>query len=171
MSNKYVRNHFQKSSHLSLIALTMSALTLPSCSHGDRELAQEVEAQPATTRSELRETAKDKIENMPNIGEAQRAKLLAIKNESESKSNELQIESIKVRSLIVSEMTSPNYDPKKVDKLKSRLRDIEKDRLALTFKAIDDSNKALGRDTAVEYRKRYFEELFTEAPHGGTNVD
>jgi hypothetical protein len=172
ISNKTIQNHSQFSSHAKIIALTIGALSVSACSHGEKErLSSEVEKQPVTTRSELRANTESLIENMPNIEDAQRTKLIAIRNEAGEKVSSLQVESLKIRSLIVSEITNPTYDAKKVETLKSRLKDVENERIKTTFKAIDDANVVLGRNTAAENRRRVFEEMFGAGPHGGTNVD
>lgn len=164
ISNSYVRNFFQTNGNGPLIALTMTTLALQSCTHGSGEIVEEIARTPVTTPAELKEQADATIESMPGLDPIQRAKLLEIRKNASDQSNLLQIESLKVRSLILKEVMNQTYDPNKIDDLKKRLKKVENQKLNLTFSSIEEANKVLGRETEPERRRKIFETLVGPPP-------
>lgn len=106
--------------------------------------------EPVQNRTQLSELTARSIENIPNLSEEQRAQLMDLRVATRSKMQVNQLEADKIRSLLIQEVFSANYQKKEVSNLKKRLERLEEERTALTFSAIDQANNILGRTKSEE---------------------
>jgi hypothetical protein len=111
----------------------------------DSKLAQ---TPPVSGPAELRKTTADTIASTPGITEDQRAKLVVIQKTTEGKLDKLRQESLKMRELLIQEVVrTDGYNDNEVNRIKSRLKDVEGKRLTTLFKALDQANDVLGHQT------------------------
>lgn len=126
-------------------------LTLQGCAQTavqkrvDTEVAQE---NTVNTRSELRAEADQTIKTAPGLTDEQRTRLLALRTATSAQSDELRLQSLKLRSVLIKDLITTNYDQDEVALIKKRMRDVEDQRLSLVFKAVEDANVILGHDYA-----------------------
>ncbi|MGZ6359223.1 MAG: hypothetical protein ACXWP1_08725, partial [Bdellovibrionota bacterium] len=59
--------------------------------------------------------------------------------------DDISSQSLKLRSVLVEEILSPNYSLDEVGMIKGRLKKLEDKRLSLMFDGIDQANTILGR--------------------------
>lgn len=131
-------------------------LLMAGCAHkADKKLDEQLAQTPdVKNRAELREKTEDKIENDASLSADQKTKLIQLRDSTRAENDKLQKESLKLRSLLVDKLLTTDYKQSDVDAIKKRMKDIENERLSLTFKNIDEANKILGRDPARDERKR-----------------
>lgn len=145
----------------------MSALVLQSCTHGMNDsISNEVSLEPVSTQADLAAEIDASIESMANLGSDKKQKLIQIRTTTRDRLEALQTDSLRTRSLIVKEVMSDEYNLRRVERLKNRLKKIETEKLKVIFGSIDDANKTLGRQSERESRKRVFEDLIGSGPRG-----
>lgn len=113
------------------------------------------------TLAELNQRAETVIKTSPELNEDQRTKLMDLHNKTLTKSTSLREESLKLRDILLTDLTSQDYNAREVSLIKTRLKKIEDERLSLLFKAVDDANTILGHK--VSSNKRILE-VFDDPP-------
>jgi len=144
---------------LGSFALVLVTL-VSSCSHEEInhalqvKLAQEeVPADAQALTSEMRE----RIQNSKTMTVDQKQQLLSLQAETSSKLVSARSESLKLRSLLIKDLTRNNYNEAEVDLIKSKLKTVEDERLATIFSAVDRVNQILGRES--QEREQYARDL------------
>jgi hypothetical protein len=149
--------------------LFSSALTLatPGCSHtGSPELDRKLLAEPDVSRQELSSEVKNEIESAPHLTLGQKAMLLELRRTVRGEMEKISSESLKLRSLLVKDLLSPEYDRQEVDAIESRLKDLENNRISSLFRGVREANEILGRQ-ADDLREPVIRDLFDGfASHG-----
>lgn len=146
--------------------LGMSVLFLATmatgCTSVDKNVDQkEAASPPVESRTDLNKEARLFIEKAKGISEDQRQKLLTLRHATRSSIGQLQEESLKLRSLLIQEILTSQYNSSEVDVIKSRLKKVEERRLTVMFDAVDKANKIIGR-TRIENDKEMYFELFDQ---------
>lgn len=144
-----------KSIFHSLLLLTI-VFTLGACatSKSNQALNEKVsEEKSVQTRDQLNAEVKQTIDNNTAISPEKKAQLEAIRADYLTKSDDLYKESIKLRSVLIKDIASQQEHVGEIKLIKARLREIADKRLTLLFKAIDDSNVALGKLAALHERE------------------
>jgi hypothetical protein len=127
------------------IAIFSSCATKKVDQNVDAKLAQ---TPPVSGPAELNKDASNTIATAPGITDDQRAKLIAIQKTIQEKLGKLREESLKMRELLIQEVVrTENYNDNEVNRIKSRLKDVENKRLATLFKGLDQANDVLGHKT------------------------
>ncbi len=140
---------------LAFAALMMGWLTSGCSSNGkkvDKELAQE---RAPKNRAELRETSSHLIDEAVNVTPDQKMRLYALQLKVRNEIDEANEESLKLKSLVVKNLISPDYHETKNRVLKSRIKKLEGKKVNLVLDAVDEANKILGRETARNNRILY----------------
>lgn len=157
----------QKSNALIAIAFTMAlGLLTQGCTHSSkssRELEEKVSNESnVTNRQELRQEAKETLDNAGSLTPEQKAKLLALQADAQSKIDALNQESLRLRSVLIKDVMATNYNEREVNLIKRKLKDVENKRLATIFTAVEDANKILGRKAEYhsDVMNRFFEPRF-----------
>jgi len=141
----------------SLLAITLLAA---SCTILNQRLNRKLEAAPLVqSKSNLRNEAGKFIENSKDLDGEQREKLLALREWTRSSINQIQQDSLKLRSLLIEEVLSPSYEDNEIVLIKSRMKKLEQKRLNVIFDAVDKANKIIGR-SEVKFRDEMFFDLF-----------
>lgn len=134
------------------LSLTLIAIALFS-SCATKKIDQTIDNKVAQTPNisgpgELRQNTTDAIASTPGITEDQRAKLVEIQKTTEGKLDRLREESLKMRQLLLQEVVrTENYNDDEVNRIKTRLKDVDNKRLTTLFKALDQANDVLGHKT------------------------
>ena len=140
-----------KTSTKSFWALTaLVVLGLQGCSHGtakklDTKLDQE---QSVGTPSELHEQTGELIESAPGLTDVQRKQLLSLRDSTRARLQQLNTDSLKLRSVLIKDVLAEKYDEKEVKLVKKRIKELENKKLSTLFDAIESANKILGRGAA-----------------------
>lgn len=87
----------------------------------------------------------DTIQNSKDLSADQKAQLATLRTETRAKMEAYRQESLKLQSVLVKDVVSPNYDISEVNLIKSRLRKVENDRVNLIFDTVDKANTIMGR--------------------------
>jgi hypothetical protein len=127
------------------ITLFSSCATKKIDQNVDAKLAQ---TPPVSGPAELNKDASNTIASAPGITDDQRTKLIVIQKSTEEKLAKLREESLKMRELLIQEVVrTDHYNDNEVNRIKSRLKDIENKRLTTLFKGLDQANDVLGHQT------------------------
>ena len=129
----------------------LGLLAVQGCSHGsvnqnvDKTISQETQVKDSGGLDA--EVAKD-IASDPDLTADQRAKLSTLLVSSQAQMDSLRHQSLHLRSALADEVLSPQYKPKEIAELKSRVKDTEEKKLELAFKSVDQANAILGHRAA-----------------------
>jgi ABC-type uncharacterized transport system auxiliary subunit len=131
------------------IALTCSTILLGCAETAiNKQIDQEVAQEPAVkNRAQLKTEAKQMIENANNLTSDQKAKLIHLRNSTSSQLDQDNTDSLKLRSLLIQDLTSSNYKDKEVTTIKNRIRKVENHRIDAMLNAVDEANRIMGRQT------------------------
>ena len=132
-----------------LLMVIAYSLSMAACGHSQvqKDLDQKVELSSATSETEdLGDKAKEIINSNAKLSATQKFELLELQKKTHAQIALLSRQSFKLRDLLISDIGSNNYNKHEVDAIEDRLTKIEKDRLWLTFDAVDSANRILGRE-------------------------
>ncbi|MGZ3708810.1 MAG: hypothetical protein ACXVBC_07865 [Bdellovibrionota bacterium] len=152
----------------SILVIGLSAVAA-SCAHGklERQLDQKLaEAPTVTGSSELGELARQRIEESRSLDSEKKAKLLELQKVTGAQNRALRDESLKLRALLIEDVTQAGDQTAEVDLIKARLKKLENQRLALIFSAVDQANTILGHMSERD-RYRTLRDLYDIEPRGG----
>jgi hypothetical protein len=149
-----------KTNRLSLLIPALALVTLQACSHApQRQLDEKLSAeQPVKNTAELSTEAGAVIQASTTITADQKAMLLSLCDTTRARLAELRTESLKLRAVLIRDVVAAKYDAKEVTLIKKRIKNVEDQRLTVTFDAVDAANRILGREVAD--RTRLMEDLF-----------
>lgn len=115
-------------------------------SSGSRELDQKISQEPPVeSRRQVQTEADQKIATDSQLTPDQKARLSALRTSVSAQLDDVSRQSLKLRSVLIEEILSPNYSLEEVSLIKSRLKKLEDKRLSLMFDGVDEANKILGR--------------------------
>ncbi len=135
-----------------LAQFLVPALLLSACSNValekdiDRRVSQETEVK---TRADLTSETSTILEKSKDIKEEQKVKLSELRNSTRRQIDENWQQSLRLRSVLIKELVSKDYNDTAVDLIKKRLKDLDSKRLFITFDAVDQANKILGRQARM----------------------
>jgi hypothetical protein len=132
----------------------------------DNEMAQETSIK---THADLRNETGQLIQTAPGLTAEQRSKLATLRDSTRAQLDTMWMQSLKLRSLLLKDLVSANYDVDEVELIKRRIRDLESKRLTVTFDAVEQANQILGHET-YESRQRIMDAFF-EGHRGGWDRD
>jgi hypothetical protein len=136
-----------------ILLFVATVFTAGCATSADRKLDQKVNAQnSASTPQDLRTEVKDAIAETPGLTDAQKSALTTLRINTQKEIKALNVESIKLRSVLIENVFAKKTNDDEVKRIKSRLRKIEDKKLDLTFKAVDKSYTILGKQ-AVNNQK------------------
>jgi hypothetical protein len=98
------------------------------------------------SKAEFQDELQKSIENANNLTPAQKEQLLALRDQTHAKMASYQEECLKLKSVLIKDIISPNYNEAEVRLIKSRLRKLETRRLNSMFETIEQANKIMGRE-------------------------
>jgi hypothetical protein len=130
-----------------LIGLLAVAAT--GCAHNgateknlDAKVATE---QPTPASDEISAKADRLVSQHPDLSAQQRSDLNVLKTRTQAKLTQMRDESLKLRSVLVEDVLSPNYNKKEVSLIQKRMQKLEGARLTVMFRAVDEAGRILGR--------------------------
>ena len=130
----------------SSIFLLLAGLSAAGCSTTSKNLDAKIAQEPAIkNRQELKDEAARLIENDKELSSEQKTRLSALRSQLSAQLDDISIQSLRLRSVLVEEILSPNYSMDEVSLIKGRLKGLEDKRLSLMFNGIDQANSILGR--------------------------
>ncbi|MDR3608576.1 MAG: hypothetical protein P4M08_14530 [Oligoflexia bacterium] len=118
----------------------------------DKKVDAEVAQEDVKTHAELRTESGQLIESTPGLTADQRVKLVALRDATRADLDSLYSQSLKLRAVLIKDLITTNYNEDEVELIKKRIKDNENKRLTVTFNAVEQANKILGRD-AQSHRK------------------
>ncbi len=137
---------------LNVLGLLSSVLLLMSCANAQLEkevnqkLTQETEIK---SLNDLRADATFHIENAKGVSADQKAKLFALRDSTRQQIDQNWQQSLKLKSLIISDLVEANYNESEVERAKTKLKGLESKRLSIMFDALEEANKILGRQAQL----------------------
>lgn len=132
-----------------IVIMTVGSFGLTSCSSSqkaaDAELDQRVKAQPeASTPAEIAKRAADTFANAPNLSEDQKARLRAIYLRVSTEAAEIRKEIGQSKSLMFQLVAKKDFKSSDVQRLKSKIVDLDLKRLQIMFKALEEVQAVVG---------------------------
>jgi hypothetical protein len=135
------------------VALLFASLAITGCA-GQKALDAKVAKEPAVQNSaELHLKADRLLQEDKSITPEQRQKIQELRASVQPQLAEIGQHELRLRTVLLEELMSPNYSIDEVALIKKRLKKLEDRRLALTFKLVDDTTSILGHDQAQKHRK------------------
>jgi hypothetical protein len=131
-----------------VVGVGANVLLLQGCAHSqtdhkiDQSLAQ---GAVVSSPSELNKENVSAIQESTTLTDDQKQKLLALNHSIRVQSDDLRLQSLKLRALLVQTLIKQDYSVDEVRGIKKRLEKVEKQRLKVIFSAIDQANMILGR--------------------------
>lgn len=125
----------------------VAAIALQGCAHSsteqkvDRKLSDETSIK---THSDLREETDNVLKSTPGLSDDQRVKLAALRDSTRTRLDALYAQSLKLRSVLIKDLITTNYNEDEVELIKSRIKTVEDKRLSLIFDAVEQANLILG---------------------------
>jgi len=130
------------------------SLAFVACAHtkAERNVDQKIQndSAPPANSAELSQKAADIIITSPDINEDQRSRLMDLHDKTSSTLVHLREQSLKLRDILITDITTPNFSESEMRVIKKRLKDIEDQRLTVIFDAIDKADVILGRKLAQD---------------------
>jgi hypothetical protein len=97
------------------------------------------------SRKELQAEARNLIEKDTELTADQKSRLSILSSSLTQQLDAMNLESVKLRSVLVKEVLSPDYKISEVEVIKGRMRGLESRRVGLMFSGIEQANLILGR--------------------------
>lgn len=138
---------------IALVSLSLGAIT--GCSHNDidKRIDDKLAAEPSVGNREALHSEADRlIDAATDLSAAQKAQLKNLGDRTRARTDELVRESLKLRSLLVKDVMSPQYDVTEVRGLQHRLKANSEERLNLLFEAVEKANVILGRNASAHQK-------------------
>ena len=137
----------------------LGAMGLSACAHKiqkdlDQKLAQEKVVDPLT----LSASVDQKIMNAPGLTQEQRAKLATLKTRTRAKIEEMNEQSLKLRSVLYKELVSKDFNRREVDLIESKIKKTEKQKVNTLIGAVEEASSILGRET--QERERQMDDFY-----------
>lgn len=109
----------------------------------DEKLAQETQIKH---RDDLRAESKNLIDSAQGLTAGQKTELTQLRKATTAEMDKITNDSLRLRSILIKDIMSPNYNAKEVDLIKRRLQDVEDKRVDLMMDAADKANKIMGHE-------------------------
>jgi hypothetical protein len=144
----------RKNKALFVVAMAMG-LVLQGCAHSaiekriDGKIAQENGVQ--STSDLTLETTKV-IKNAPGLTDEQRTRLMQLSAATRAKVDDMRVQSLKLRAVLVKDLITPKDNQGEVEIIKQRIKNVENERLSAMFNAVEQANSILGH-RALENRE------------------
>ena len=136
----------------SLVNLLLLAVFCGCSSLNNKNLDQKISHEThVTTREELRTETKDSIENSVNLTADQKKQLTELRLSITNQTNEMNKKSLELRSVLLKDILSTNYNHKEVGLIKNRMKKLEEKRLTMIFDALDKANVIMGRQASENH--------------------
>jgi hypothetical protein len=141
--------HIKKPKWILLALTSTAALHLQGCAQTpldkrvDREVAQE---NTINTQADLKSEASRIIQTTPGLTDEQRIKLGALRKTTRAQTDALWTQSVKLRSVLMKDLITTNYNENEVELIKKKIKDLEDKRLSVTFNAVEQANTILGHN-------------------------
>ena len=94
-----------------------------------------------------------------NLTSEQKKKLRTLQASTVKQQAQLREESLKLRSILIKDTLSSNYNKSEVLMIQNRIEKVEHRRVALTFETLDKANGILGRETHAEENVRLLDQM------------
>lgn len=146
-----------------ILALCSVGLSVVGCAHSsvERGLATKMsEEAPVSGTQELRSDVGALIENT-KLTASQKSQLKALQLTSSKQSQSFRDESLKLRSILIKDVFSKNYNESEATLIQNKIEKVEHKRLALMFETIDKANGILGRETNAQENEQLMDRLMT----------
>lgn len=131
-----------------LLMPALFALMLQGCSESQvrRDLDSKIAAEPPIRgHAELFSEADRLIRTAPGLSQDQRELLTKTRTTLQEESDLLRKRSIKLRSLLVKNLLSSQYNRDDAEIIKDEIREVENQRLSLLIRGVHKTNLILGR--------------------------
>lgn len=153
--------------HSRVFWMFAATLILNGCAtdQADRNLDEKLSQQRVTqTVQEIREQAIERIAKSGTINSEEKEKLTALREEIASQDAELREKSLKLRSILVKDVLSQNYDSDEVALVQERLKSVEHERLSILLAAVRQTNVILGRWASKNQREseQFYDDMMRE---------
>jgi hypothetical protein len=149
----------------------LAILNLAACAHGEieRRIDERLSRiDSVNTPEELQLKTAQLINLTPGLTRTQRWELAALQDSTRTKIEVVQKKALNLRVLLIEELVSVQFDPQEVDAIKRRIVATDKERLDITFNALELASSVLGHDP-VPHRQRIMDWLLDPTVHHKDN--
>lgn len=141
----------------------LSMVAIASCTTPEERVVDEkLLKQGLLSRSQLQDEVKDSISGASDLSEQQRSDLRELQRSSTTEMDALINESLKLRSILVKDLLSPNYSASRTRTVEKRLKKIELERVDVLLRSIQQAHKILGAE--AQAHEQVMHDLTSERP-------
>ena len=120
--------------------------------HAERKLEEKLSQESfAKTWSELRQRVHQSLDQSSHLTGEQKQRLKALHEKSREASEKISIESIRLRTALMEDLISAQYDAQEIDLILQRIKVLEAQRISALFETVDQTNSLLGRNPASQF--------------------
>ncbi|MGZ6480507.1 MAG: hypothetical protein ACXWQE_14450 [Bdellovibrionales bacterium] len=131
---------------LTNLLLVAALVLIPACASESPKLNQKVANESdVESRRDLQVEADYLIRTSKLLSEVQKDKLLKLRSSTKNQMDDLEHQSLMLRSVLLKSVLSEKFDPKEVDAIKGKLKKVENQKLAQIFDTVEQANKIMGR--------------------------
>jgi hypothetical protein len=139
---------------MKIVLVTLLVLPLVGCaSNASKNVDDKIwQENGVGSRKDLQEESFRLIHDEPGLSPGQRDRLALLSSTMTQKLDVINLESVRLRSVLMKEVLAPDYKPNEVEVIKTRISGLEARRISTMFNGIEEANSILGR-TPVENRR------------------
>jgi hypothetical protein len=100
-------------------------------------------------RIDLQSESSNLLASNKTLSKEQIQRLTKIRNNLTARTDQLNLTSFQLRSILMNDLLSSDNRKEEVDSIKERLRKISSDRLTAMFDAVDQANEVLGKEASA----------------------
>ncbi len=151
-----------------LFAPLTSLILLGACaSKADKKFHENLAKAPETsTTAETRKNVTTIIQNSSHLTDAQKEKLLALQEKTQTEAAALYQEGLKIQEMLALEYTKENTSDKAIRTIKKHMIQNSRARLNLIFSALSEADKIIGRKVIPNHTE-LMSTFYNE--HGGSS--
>lgn len=144
---------------ITMLVTLVALFTLGCASHKvEQKIDQEIKAVKMEEKTTPAMSAREHIMNATDLSADQKTKLLALQEKTSAKINDLKSQIEKAKYVLVQTALEPKMNRKEYRALKKKISKLEKERMEVGFKAIDDARDII--DPVKTNQARNFNKAF-----------
>lgn len=140
---------------LFLVIVVVSSILIQACAHSttEKKLDEKMSQETAVkSRLDLSTEATQMINEAVGLSDDQKSKLLALRDSMREQNDSFTSQSLKLRSVLIRDLISADYDAKEVALIKKKIKALESKRVSALFDAIEKANAILGREAMANQK-------------------
>lgn len=146
------------------LCIAVVALALAGCASTNKKLDEKVSQETKVqSQAGLDKKTADLIESSPSLTPAQKASLMALRDSARKQIDQIQADSLKLRTVLVEDVLAKKYNLREVAQIKNRMAKLDAKRNKVIFDTVEKANGVLGREP-IENKSALFLNMIEYEP-------